>query len=343
MTATFDAARRFVGAANPTQSRDAARDFITPNPKAKQPVRKPPVKKPPPATPGPPAPAAPTAAATTAKTILIDFLKRFGLESLAEWAWSTYTSAGDPDLGMQLVEARLPDQEAYKVRFPAIGDRQKKGLAPITPADYISYETTLRQAFSAHGLPLPTTGASFDSMVSQLLGNDVSAAEVVNQRIGSAFDRVATAPIEVRQAAARLWGVQGDAALAAFFLDPGRSAPELERLSKSFEVAGTAQRFGLDIGAERAGRLADLGANANLDRFAQIGQLDPLFRENVGENTDLSAANEGVAAAFGENATSAAMIAQRLARRKAELGGGGSFYESGGGGGGISGLGSGPS
>lgn len=276
-----------------------------------------------------------------ARGLLVDFLNKYGLGSLADWAWRTYTQAGGGDLGMQLVEAELPNQQAYKQRFPAIAERVAKGLPAISPEDYINYESTIRQAFSANGLPLPTTGAGFSAIIRRLLINDVSAAEVVNQRIGSAYARVASAPSEVRDAFRRLWGVNGDAAMAAYFLDPQSSAPELERLSKGALVAGTAQRFGIDLNADRSLRLADLNADQNLGRFSELGKLKPLFAENPDERVDLTLEEQGVGAVFGENAESERAVARRLATRQAETGGGGGFYESGSGAGGIAGLGEG--
>lgn len=287
-------------------------------------------------------PAAPSAADTGAHALLNNFLAQYGLGELAAWAWQTYTNAGGGDLGTQLVQAQLPDQAAYKRRFPAIAERVAKGLPAITPSDYINYETTIRQAFSAHGLPLPDTGPEFENTIRTLLVGDVSASEVVNQRIGSAFDRVANAPIEVRQAAAQLWGVQGNAALAAYFLDPTKSAPELEKLSQAMEVAGTANRFGISLTADRAGRLADLGADANLGAFQQLSKMEPLFRANVGEDPTVTLADEGVGAAFGESASATRVVDRRVAERKAALEGGGGPSATTSGTGGLSGLGSGP-
>lgn len=277
-----------------------------------------------------------------AHQLLVNFLNQYGLGNLAGWAWSTYVQAGGGDLGMQLVEAQLPNQAAYKARFPAIADRVAKGLAPISPTDYINYENALREAFSAHGLPLPTTGNGFNTMIHELLANNVSAAEVINQRIGSAFDRVANAPVEVQQAAERLWGLNGKAALAAYFLDPQRSAPELERLSKATEVAGTAQRFGISLNSDRSLRLADLGADENLGQFTQLGKMRPLFNENIGEDTNLTLEDQGVGAAFGESPEAELAVRKRLEGRKAATGGGGGYFESGSGAGGIAGLGEGP-
>jgi hypothetical protein len=286
---------------------------------------------PPPAT-APPTPpvAAPVDPNGSAKAILLQILGlgNMGLESLADWAWNTYTAAGGGDLGQKLVIAELPQQPAFKARFPAISDRVAKGLPAITPADYLNYETTIRQAFSAHGLPLPSTGPQFNDMVHTLLTNDVSAQEVVNQRIGSAFDRVFNAPTEVRQAAEQLFGIHGDSALAAFFLSPEHTAPQLEQLSQQAEIGGTATRFGIDLAPDRLARLQTLGADQQLGQFQKLSQEAPLFDANPGEDPSLTLANQGVASAFGENATAAQQVQRRLAERKAALGGGGQPYTS---------------
>lgn len=260
---------------------------------------------------------------TSARSILNELLSQFGLSSLADWAWKTYTEAGGGDLGLQLVQSELPERQEYKQRFPAILARQQKGLAAISPADYLNYETTVRQAFVSHGLPLPTTGHDFNDIIAGLLEHDVSASEVVNDRIGKAFNRVANAPVEVRDAARRVWGIDGEANLAALFLDPERTSRELERLSQSMSIAGNASRFGLDVGADRAGRLADLGAADQLNKLGDVAQLAPLFAENADENVDLTAEGEGLSAAFGEDAQSAEEINRRLAERKAAFSGGG--------------------
>lgn len=285
------------------------------------------------------APKPPSSVPTSARSIISSLLDQFGLKSLADWAWKTYTGAGGGDVGLQLIQAELPDTAEFKARFPAIAQRTKAGLPAITPAEYLSYETTLRQAFNAHGLVLPTVGHDFNEMIRGLLVNDVSAAEVVNDRIGKAYSRVATAPVEVRQAAERIWGVHGDAALASLFLSPEHSAPELERLSESMSIAGNASRYGINVDAARAGRLADLGAADQLDRLSTLVQMAPLFRENVSETTDLTLENQGLAATFNEDATSQQQVTRRLEERKAAFGGGGGPSDSTKG---LGGLGSGP-
>lgn len=261
---------------------------------------------------------------TSAKAILNAFLQQFGLANLSDWAWSTYIGSGGGTTGMAAVQAELPNTPEYKARFPAIEARVKAGLPAITPADYINYESTIRQAFNAYGLALPTTGTGFNDLVNDLLTKDISASEVVNDRIGKAFDQVMNAPPQVRAAAERLWGIHGDAALASTFLDPTRSAPQLQKLSEAMQTAGAANQYGFDITRQRAEQLAALGnTQQGIGNLQNIAKLNPLFQQQAGENNNLSFANQGIGAAFGENATDQQQIEQQLKQRQSRFATGG--------------------
>lgn len=263
------------------------------------------------------------AAQTSAQAILGQFLDGFGLGALATWAWQTYTNAGGGDTGMKLVQAELPNQAAYKARFPAIESRVKAGLSAMTPAEYLDYEQKLRESFTSHGLAMPVSGAGFNDIVTGLLNHDVSLSEVVNDRIGTALTRVQNAPIEVRQAAERLWGVHGDKALASLYLSPDHSSAELEKMSQAMDVAGHVAQMGFGISKERALRLADVGADSQLPKLQELARMRGLFNANVGEDPNLTAEQQGLAATFGEDGTSQAAIDRRLMARKAALSGSG--------------------
>jgi hypothetical protein len=82
------------------------------------------------------------------------------------------------------------------------------------------------------------------------------------------------------------------------------------------------------LSPDRLARLQTLGADQQLGQFQKLSQEAPLFDANPGEDPSLTLANQGVAAAFGENATAAQQVQRRLAERKAALGGGGQPYSS---------------
>lgn len=254
-------------------------------------------------------------------------LDQYGLGSLADWAWQTYTSAGNDALGKQLVTDELPNQAAFKARFPAIAIQQQKGEQVFSPTDYLNYENQVRSAFIQFGLPLPTTGAQFNDIITGLAGNGVSAAEVVNTRIPSAFARVINAPPEVLQAAEGMFGANSKSTLAAAFLNPNLDTNTIEQTSKAAEVQGTAQRFGIDINADRARHLTALGADSNLGQFQQLALERPLFDAQPGQ-TGQATMDQGIAGAFGEDATSQAAVERALQQRKALFAGGGEPYTS---------------
>jgi hypothetical protein len=256
--------------------------------------------------------------------VLQSFLDQFGLANLSDWAWQTYIGGGGDATGLAAVQAQLPQTAEYKARFPAIDARTKAGLPAITPADYINYENTIRQAFNQYGLHLPTTGSNFNDLITELLTKDISANEVVTDRIGKAFSDVENAPPQVRAAAAQLWGIHGDNALASTFLDPNRSAPQLQKLSEAMQTAGYAQMYGFDITRGRAEDLAALGnTQSGINNLGKIAAMTPLFNRQAGENNNLSLANQGIGAAFNENATDQTQIEQQLQMRKSMFATGG--------------------
>lgn len=278
-----------------------------------------------------------------AHAILNDFLDQYGLSSLAAWAWQQYTHAGGGDLGMQVVQAELPQQDAFKARFPAIEARRKAGLPPITVTDYMNYEQGIRQAFTANGIALPITGTGFGSIVSGLLTKDVSLSEVVNDRIGKALGEYAAAPDDVKSAFEQVYGVHGASALATHILDPTLAAPEITKLAQAAEFLGTGNHFGINMSVHQAIALAgqDQGASGTGQaQFSKLAALSPLFNANAAEDPNVTAANQGVGFAFGTDAQAQQDVQRRLAQREAEFAGGGGAAVTAGG---VIGLGTHPS
>lgn len=267
-----------------------------------------------------------TTVPTDAKSILTQFLDAYGLSSLANWAWDLYTKSGGGDLGMSVVNAELPQQQAFITRFPAIAAREKAGLPPITPTDYINYETGLRQALISTGISLPTQGQDFNDVVDNLLTKDVSLSEVVNDRIGKALTDYAQAPDDVKAAFNQVYGVNGASALATHLLDPNLAAPQIAKLDQAAQLLGTGQHYGVNLGVQGAINLAgqDQGASgAGVSQFQKLAQEAPLFNTNFGEDPNLTQANQGVGAAFGTDAAAAQEVQRRLAEREAAFSGNG--------------------
>lgn len=263
---------------------------------------------------------------------IVAILRDFGLESLAPKVQSWLVQG----LSEDEILFELRETPEFRQRFPAIFARQEAGLAPISPAEYVAYERQARQLMFQAGLPQ----GFFDdpSDFTDFLTKDLSLAEL-SSRIERGYQRVAQADPLVRQAFEAYFGVQGDQALAAYYLDPERALPVLERMTETAVVGGTGQRFGVGVGQQMAERVAAIGGAERAEQiFTELGQTAAVFRETVDEDTDLDIGVEGVEAGFGLNATSGEKIRRRRQAREAAFGGAG---EAGASGEGILGLGQG--
>lgn len=219
--------------------------------------------------------------------------------------------------------AMLYAQPAFQQRFPAIKARADKGLPPITPADYVNYERTFSEAISQYGVPLPRSGGDFHRMVDTLLENDVSAQELVNDRIGKAWSELQKAPAAVRAAGEAAMGIHGDAALLGQILDPTETAPHVQKLADAALIAGTGNsQYGLHFTAQRAQQLADTDLASHLSDFQKLADLAPIFDQQIGEtqNAKITAEGAGAGAIAGE-AGASAQLNRAMEERKAELSG----------------------
>lgn len=183
--------------------------------------------------------AAPSAsgAADDAFTLVRQMLDTYGLGSLADWAYQQIVSGHSE----QQVLYDLRQQEPYKARFRGMALRQQAGLPAISEAEYLSYERAVRQTFVQAGLPPGFYDQPED--FASLIGNDVSVSEL-QTRVTDGYRQVADAAPEIRAAFANLFGADGDAALAAWFLDGDKAVPVLERAVRVAQASGTGSRYG---------------------------------------------------------------------------------------------------
>src|SRR5450759_1284740 len=108
-------------------------------------------------------------------TIVDQALAAYGLSALAGWAWGEITNGAKAD--QVLVDMYLTPQFAQ--RFPGIIARQKAGLPPIAPADYINYEDQAKQLENRFGLP--TGLLSNANTIGDFIGKDISASELTDR------------------------------------------------------------------------------------------------------------------------------------------------------------------
>ena len=237
---------------------------------------------PPPAPPPAPPIAPPAAGTESQKNALAELqaeLKQFGLEGMGEKLWKYILDNGVEDRNR--LQLWIYDQPEFKQRFPAFETLQKK-YRSIQPAQYIMLERQYAQTMRSAGL----SANFFDDPndFTDLIANDVSQAEF-QERIDLGFRKVAQADPAVRNAFRKYFGVEGDAALAAFFIDPDRSAPKLARAAQMAELGGAASAMGVQINSAYAEKLTRLGVTEQqaLAGFQKMQQQRSLFAGGISE------------------------------------------------------------
>lgn len=254
-----------------------------------------------------------------ALSVVRETLDRYGLGSMAEWAWGQVQNGREfPEIMLE-----LRTQPAFKQRFRAIEIRQANGLNAVSPETIIEYENRARDLMRSSGLPRGFYDDADD--FADLIGKGVSL-ESVARRVEQSWDRVVNAPSEVRAAFADMYGVQGDQALAAFMFDPDKAETKLEEMARSAVAGGAMRAFGFDLDPIAAGRIAGFDFDDQTVRggFARLARLKAVFDESVGEmgGPDLDPMREGVSSVFEMGAGEEA-IRQRVERRLAEFSGSG--------------------
>lgn len=265
--------------------------------------------------------------------IIEDLLVRqYGFSrGFANRAWQQFaTEYGDAATEDQF-RLWVQDTDEFKQRFPAIEQRRAKGLAPISPYDYVELERTYQEIMRASGLPKGFYDNPRD--FTELIAKNVSPAEV-QSRVKDGYERIANAPASVRSTFAKWFGKNGDSMLAAYFLDPDKAAPMLEEQARRAEVGGALREQDMDIDMGRARKLAAAGYDygQSLRLGAEVRSQDALFDETVGETDsgaqDFMAEREGIDAMSGLDPDAARKLRERRQSREAKFSGGGSVGET---------------
>jgi hypothetical protein len=278
---------------------------------------------PPPAPPEPPAPAQPTFSPNPdARNTIKAVLSTYGLESLADVLWTNYTSGLVDINNEQALVFSIRDTDQYKTRFSANAARVRKGLAELSPGEYIGLEDFYRQTMQSNGLPPGFYDQTDD--FSKLIEGDVSPSEL-QDRIQQGYAVVAQSDPEVKRQMQTLYGVT-EGQLAAYFIDPERTAPLLKQQARAAQIAARSlEQGGIQLTGTFAENLAARGITEQQARagFAEVGGLGELRQTFAGE-TALSG-EQLAGAAFGIDVASQQELERRKRLRTGEFAGGGSF------------------
>jgi hypothetical protein len=160
----------------------------------------------------------------------------------------------------------------YKARFPAMEALAQKQRA-ITEAEYIEFERNASQLERAYGLP---SGMLDKDAITNLLTNEVSGRELEERVTLAAAGAFQTSP-EMRDTFQRFYGI-GGGALTAYFLDPDKALPLLNKQYASSQIGAEAAMQDVTIQARLAEEITEAGigreeARAGFGRVAGMQGL----------------------------------------------------------------------
>jgi hypothetical protein len=185
--------------------------------------------------------------------------QQFGLGSLVD-SISNLLTDGTPPAEFAL---RLRGTQEYKDRFKANEIRLSKGLAALSPAEYVALEDQYQNVMRNYDLPesyytKDKTGRQVG--FEQLIGGDVSSTELEN-RIITAKDRVINTNPEVSKALKQFYPDITDGDILAYALDPKNALKTIQSKVTAAEIGGTAMQFGLGTSLARAEELQKYGVD----------------------------------------------------------------------------------
>lgn len=258
-----------------------------------------------------------------ARQTILKVLGDYGLESLGEYIYNEIivkevVNIQDPNAIIYAIRER-PE---YQQRFAGNAARMKKGLAELDPASYVALENSYRMLLQANGLPANFYDQTSDFQA--LIEGDVSPAEL-QQRVEQGYRAVSDADPEVVRQMRTLYGVS-EGELAAYFLDPQRTAPLLTRQARAAQIAARGQeQAGIQLTGGLAEDLARRGVTEQEAQrgFQEIGALGELRQTFAGEQALTE--EQLVGAQFGIDVQAQQELERRRRGRLAEFTGGGTF------------------
>ena len=250
-----------------------------------------------------------------ASAVMKSLLTEYNMSSLYDTVVGYIKQGYDPDAVMVLIRT-TPE---YKQRFPAMETLAKKGRA-ISEAAYIEYEKQAAGLERRYGFP---TGMLMDS-VTDLLTNEVSASEL-NDRVILASAAAIQAPDDIKNQFMNYYGIDVGG-LAAYFLDPTKATPLLEKQFASSVIGTEAARQGIGIDAYSAENLQGLGITQEQARegFGTVARGRNLSQGRG----DVATQEQLIQGTFAQNEEAQRAIERAQKARTGRFQGGGGFAGS---------------
>lgn len=252
------------------------------------------------------------------------YLSQLGLGSLfaldangqpSGWLWEQIKTGVDTADQLTLAIEATPE---FQTRYGIITEMRRRAAAgePVrvpTIGQVREYEDTVSRVMRQAGMPTWFYDSYTDAQDLMLKG--MSPAEV-EERIGKGWSMVRDVDPAVRQAFSNFYGVEGDAALAAFVLDPTRTVAKVEQSARAAYTAGYGRTIGLDVDkvyAERIAQLPKTEAGIQQD-LGEVSKMSGLYTETITETDDLTANTGLEAVALGDGTAMNALQRRSIQR-----------------------------
>lgn len=186
-----------------------------------------------------------------------EVLRRFGLESMGDWAYQQIVDGKSESEIMQ----SMREHETYKTRFAGMQARFDNGYPAMSEEEYIQYENQATQMMRAYGLPEGFYDEPSD--FTNFIGENLGLPEL-ETRVQLGRQAAESAPASVRNELLDFYGVDMGG-LTAFYLDPDRATDVLTRQYTAAEITAESKRF----------------STPGLDESLTMADAEDLVREGV--------------------------------------------------------------
>ena len=233
-------------------------------------------------------------------------------------------------IGPELFMAKIRGRPEYQQRFRGNELRRQAGLNVLNESQYIADETAYEAVLRNAGLPKGYYDSP-DDFVAFIAGN-VSPLEL-SSRITEGYLAVANSDQSVRDEMRRLYGLT-DGEMVAYYLDPQKALPIIEREVATARVGASAARAGFSnvLDREALERFTALGVSEQqaTEAFGFLGGARELLSPLDAGETSLDVADTALGLA-GQSPEALQRLQTQRRRRQARFEGGGALATTAGG------------
>lgn len=206
-----------------------------------------------------------TGADRDAYVALSNLFASYGLNTLAPKIFDYIKNGYSADT----ISILLQNTDEYKQRFAGNESRKAAGLPVLSPQEYLATEASYRQIMQSAGLPSGFYDQPTD--FTTWIGKNVSPTEI-QSRVDLATQATTLSNPSYRQALNQM-GID-DSQLTAYFLDPSRALPTLQKSAAAASIGAEALQQGLTFDTLYAQQLATSGVTSDQAKqgYSTIGQ-----------------------------------------------------------------------